>query len=233
MKKLIYIILLAGFAVGCEDTTDDGPNGNPNGALDPPEGVALIFPHEDSLCNEGENPTPTQSTVFFEWHPNDNAESYTLTVENLDSGNISQYETEDFIFPVTIERTVPFRWFVTYELQGETKESAIWNFYNAGPGVQTYPPFPAEIIAPNMAQNIPSTNSVVLQWEGNDVDDDIVDYDIYFGTDNPPSLNTSDITAEQLAVAVASGNIYYWKVVTKDIEGNASESVVHQFRVSE
>lgn len=231
MKKLIYIFFLAGVLVSCKDTTDDGPIDNQNGAQDPPNGVQLIFPHEDSLCNEGDNPTENLSTVHFEWHPNDNAQSYTLTIENLNSGSISQYETEDFILPVTIQRATPFRWFVTYELQGEVKESAVWNFYNEGPGVQSYPPFPAEIIAPDMAQNIPSTNSIILQWEGSDVDNDIVSYDIYFGTNNTPDLNTSDTTTEQLAVSVVSGNIYYWKIVTKDAEGNSSESALHQFRV--
>jgi hypothetical protein len=231
MKKLVYILFLVVFIVGCKDTTDDGPDGNPNGAQDDPTGVQLIFPHEDSLCNEGENPTSTESTVFFEWVPNDNAEIYTLTVENRDSGAISQYQTEDFIFPITIERGVAFRWFVTYELQGETKESAIWNFYNAGPGIQTYPPFPAKIISPIMAQSIPSTNTVILQWEGNDVDNDISAYDVYFSANNPPDLNTSDLAASQLSVAVNSGTIYYWKVVTKDAEGNTSESTVHQFRI--
>ncbi len=234
MKKLVHILFLVVFILGCKDTTDDDATNNQNnGAQDEPVGVDLIFPHENSLCNEGENPTPTQSTVFFEWHPNDNAQSYTLTVENLDLGSVLQYETEDFIFPVTIERAMAFRWFVTYELQGETKESEVWNFYNEGPGVQTYPPFPAEIISPNMAQNIPSTNSVVLRWEGSDVDDDIVAYDVYFGTDNPPSLNTSDITADQLTVSVAAGSIYYWRIVTKDAGGNSSQSSVYQFRITE
>jgi len=233
MKKLVYICLSVALVFGCKDTTDDGPIGNPNGAEDPPEGVLLVFPYQDTLCNEGENPTPTQSTVFFEWVPNDNAESYTLTIENLDSGSITEYQTSEFIFPVTIARAVPFRWFVTYDLQGETKESAVWNFYNAGPGVQTYPPFPAEIISPTMAQNMASTTSVTLNWIGSDVDNDIVGYDIYFGIDNPPSLNTSDTTADELTVSVTAGNIYYWQIVTKDLEGNSSQSGVYQFRVQD
>jgi len=231
MKNLAYIIFFAVFILGCKDTTDDGPNINPN--LDPPTGVFLVFPHEDSLCNEGTDLTPTESTVFFEWMPNGNAENYTLTVENLDSENVSQYETEDFIFSVTIQRAVAFRWFVTYNYQDEIKESATWNFYNAGPGVQTYTPFPAEIISPSMAQNIAATNLVILEWSGSDVDNDIADYDVYFGTDNTPGINTSSISENQLTVAVTPGNIYYWNVVTNDNEGNTSESGVHQFRILE
>ena len=232
MKKLTYLYVMAVVIFGCNNSEDDGSGANGFGVTpDPPVGVLLVFPNQDSLCNEGENPTPTESTVFFEWAPNNNALNYRLTIENLNSGDISQYDTQDFIFPVTLERAVPFRWNVTYQLQGEVKQSAIWNFYNAGPGVQTYAPFPAEIIAPSMAQNIASTNSVTLNWNGNDLDDNIVAYDIFFGPNNPPELNTSDIVDTQLTVSVAPDNIYYWNVVTKDSAGNSSESGVYQFRI--
>lgn len=231
MKKLIYFVLIFLVSISCKDTTDDGPVGNANGGQDPLEGVRLVFPFEDSLCNEGTNATPTESTVFFEWEPNDNAQTYFLTIENLSSGSMQQFETEDFIFPVTIERAVAFRWFVSYNYQGEMRESALWNFYNAGPGVQTYAPFPAEIVSPSMAQNVPSTNAVLLEWEGSDVDGDIVNYDIYFGTQNPPELNTSNFASDQLTVTVSPDTIYYWEIVTRDAEGNTSESGVFQFKV--
>jgi hypothetical protein len=232
MKKIIYLFSLVVFVFGCKDTTDDGPIDN-GGGRDLPEGVQLIFPFEDSLCNEGTNLTPSESTVFFEWAPNDNAEVYILNVENLTTGDITQYETIDFILPVTIPRAYPFRWFVEYNYQNETKVSAAWNFYNAGPGVQTYAPFPAEIISPTMAQTIAATNSVTLQWNGNDVDNDIVNYDIYFGVNNPPSINSSGISANQLTVSVVPNTIYYWNVVTKDAAGNSSESGMYQFKVLE
>jgi hypothetical protein len=235
MKRIYYVFGLIIFMLGCSNPSDGNPeNGSGNGgSADEPNGVLLVFPDEDSLCNEGTNLTLTESTVFFEWEPNDNAMVYTLSVENLTTGAVDQYQTEDFIFPVTIERAQPFRWFVNYDFQDETKESAIWNFYNAGPGIETYPPFPTEIISPTMAQSIASTNSVTLEWSGEDVDNDIVDYDVYFGENNPPSLSRNAITATQLTVSVVPGTIYFWNVITKDAAGNTSESGVYQFRVLE
>jgi hypothetical protein len=229
MKKIVFLFSLVLCVLGCKDTTDDGiiiPDGQ-----DMPIGVQLIFPFEDSLCNEGINLTPSESTVFFEWAPNDNAETYILNIENLTSGEISQHETVDFILPVTINRADPFRWFVTYNFQNETRESAAWNFYNAGPGLVTYAPFPADILSPSMAQVLPTTNSVTLQWSGSDVDNDIVSFDVYFGVNNPLNISASDITINQITQSVSAGTIYYWNVITKDSEGNTSESGIHQFSV--
>lgn len=233
MRKVNHIFCLVVFILGCKDTTDDLPITNGNGAQDPPVGVQLIFPFEGSLCNEGVDVTPTESTINFEWEPNDNALSYKLSVQNLDTEVVTEYITEDFIMPVTIARSQAYRWVVEYDIQDETKQSEIWNFYNEGPGVQTYTPFPAEILSPSMAETISATSSLTLQWSGSDVDNDIVAYDVYFGTDNPPVINTNDITGNQITVPVISGTIYYWEIVTKDAAGNSSESGVYQFRILE
>ncbi|WP_299114850.1 hypothetical protein [uncultured Winogradskyella sp.] len=233
MKRLIKFICFVLLIQGCVDTTDDNINTLiPNDETpDEVEGVQLIFPFESSLCTEGTNITPTESTVLFEWEPNNNAQSYILSIENLSTNSITEYETEDFIYPVTIERAIAYRWFVNYVYNNEILESEIWNFYNAGEAIQTYPPFQAEIISPTMAETLPSTNSVTLLWSGSDVDNDIVGYDVYIGTSNPPVVDTTNITVNQLQITVTPGNIYYWKVVTKDAAGNTSESSVFQFSI--
>lgn len=231
MRRVSFLFCLVVLMHGCKDTTDDISDNNGNGAQDPPDGVQLIFPFEGSLCNEGLNITPTESTVNFEWEPNDNALSYKLSVKNLDTDIITEYFTEDFIMPITLQRSQAYRWVVEYDIQDETKTSATWNFYNAGPGEQTYAPFPAEVTSPSMAEAISATNAVNLQWSGSDVDNDIVDYDVYFGMENPPDIHTSDISTSQLTVSVSPGNIYYWYVVTHDSAGNSSDSGVYQFRV--
>lgn len=233
MKNIIKIVCLMVFILGCKDTTDDNINTLiPSGEIpDEVEAVQLIFPFENSLCTEGTDVTPTTSTVIFEWTTNNNAQSYTLTVENLSTSTVSEFQTEGFIFPVTINRADAFRCSVSYVYQNEIYQSEIWNFYNEGEAIQTYAPFQAEIITPTMAEAIVTTNSVNLQWNGSDVDDDIVGYDVYFGSTNPPDLNASDTTTNNLTVSVTLGTIYYWKVETKDAEGNSSETDIFQFQV--
>lgn len=233
MKKMILLFCLSVFILGCSNNSDDTDQNSNGNNQNEPTGVKLVFPLENSLCNEGINSTPLESTVLFEWERSDNANIYKLTIENLSTGDIDEYETEDYIIPITIKRAEAYRWFVAYDYRNETRLSAEWNFYNAGPGVQTYPPFPAEIISPTMAQTFSNTNQITLQWNGNDVDNDIVDYDIYFSNTNPPSLDTSAILENQLSVSVEQGTIYYWKVITKDAAGNSSDSGVYQFRILE
>ena len=234
MKRIVYIFCLSFLVFGCsKSSTNEGDGGiNPGevGNEGEVKGVKLYFPQENMLCNEGTNLTPTESTVYFEWEAN-GSDNYKITIENLSTGNIIQQETAEDIIPIIIQRATAYKWYVESTSGSKTEQSDTWQFYNAGPGAQSYAPFPALIIAPTMAEFLAATSSVTLQWSGNDVDDDIVGYDVYFGTDSNPSLQASDITNTQLTVSVASGTVYYWNVTTKDSEGNTSESGVYQFEV--
>ncbi|MCK5209994.1 MAG: hypothetical protein KAQ79_18295, partial [Cyclobacteriaceae bacterium] len=94
-------------------------------------------------------------------------------------------------------------------------------------------PFPAEIITPSMAETITSSPSkITLDWNGSDVDNDIIGYDLYFGTTNPPDLFESNLQESvQTDVQVESDSIYYWSVTTKDAHGNSSDSGIFQFKI--
>ncbi|GAB1856345.1 hypothetical protein MHTCC0001_11800 [Flavobacteriaceae bacterium MHTCC 0001] len=234
MKRLLYVFCLSHllFACGSPSTVDPDPN-----ALDPDDlsqidalTVNLHFPHEDGLCNIGVDITPTQSTVFFEWEASTIAESYTIYITNLINGSKIEANTNEDTVGIRLDRATPYSWYVESRSPTQTAESETWKFYNAGPGVETYAPFPATIDAPAMAASVPP-GTVTLMWTGSDVDNDIESYDVYFGTDSEPNLHGSNITANTIDVTVASGTIYYWKVVTKDITGNTSESGTFQFRV--
>lgn len=236
MKKLVYIIGFVFFITGCSkssvDTGEEQNPENPDGNQNPTSElkVNLVFPHKDGLCNLGTDITPTQSTVFFEWQASDIAENYVITIENLNTGEIIQGETTEDKIGIVINRATPFAWYVESTLGTTTEKSETWKFYNAGSGVQSYAPFSAVINAPEMASSINTTN-VSLQWAGSDVDNDIVGYDVYLSTEESPSLHTSDVVASELDITVVSGNIYYWKIITKDSQGNTSESGIYQFEV--
>lgn len=235
MKRLIYIFCVSIFVFGCgspspvnEGSEGENPDGGPN-EIDKLT-VNLQFPHKDELCNTGTDITPTQSTVVFEWEASDIAESYTIFVTNLVDGSTIQQDSNEDKIGVVLNRATPYSWYVISKAGAKTAESETWKFYNAGEGVETYAPFPATIDAPAMAASV-NPGTVRLRWTGSDVDNDIVGYDVYLGTNNNPDINTTDVTTSELNVSVTTGTIYYWKIVTKDAVGNTSESGVFQFRV--
>ncbi len=234
MRKIIYILSLAFLIFACssssngevgeenESPTEEGENNDFS--------IKLYFPQENMLCNLGTDATPTESTVAFEWRAND-SENYKITIENLFTGALIERETTDDIIPITIDRATPYKWFVEAIKGSETYKSDTWQFYNAGPGVETYAPFPAAINAPLMAENLPTTSSVVLDWTGNDVDNDIAAYDVYFGTNSSPDIFSNNVTTTEVTVSVSANTIYYWKIITKDEHGNTSDSGIYQFKV--
>ncbi|MEP1489250.1 MAG: hypothetical protein ABJK28_12555 [Algibacter sp.] len=243
MRQVFYMMCLAFLFFGCSNSDDDGGSildpdvegQNPNDeTIDATIAVKLVFPYEDSLCNEGINLSETESTVFFEWEANDAADGYTLIIENLSTAETITTNTTEIKIATVIKRSTPYSWYVVSNSNDaliEDEKSETWQFYNAAPGVEFYAPFPAAINAPAMAASIPTATNVTLNWTGSDVDNDIASYDVYFGTNSSPALNTSDVMATELNVSVLADTIYYWKVITKDEAGNSSDSGVYQFKV--
>ena len=63
-----------------------------------------------------------------------------------------------------------------------------------------------------------------------DTDGDALTFDVYFGTDNPPttmvSENQSEITFDVNTVTTTT---YYWKIVVKDDKGGQTNGQVWSF----
>ena len=62
-------------------------------------------------------------------------------------------------------------------------------------------------------------------WLSEDLDNNIVGYDVYLSTEDPPGLYTENITATSISnISVTSGMTYYVVVETKDALGNSSSA---------
>ena len=231
--KYLTIIVFGFLILGCGGGGDDD---DPTPTKKPPEAAILIEPAQNSECNQGANITATKSDITFEWRTAANTDLYELNVKNLKTGVSKSYTSNTNIKVVNLDRGTPYSWKVISKSNSvsQTASSSIWKFYNAGDGIKSYPPFPAEIIAPTMGAFVTASNGEVdLEWIGSAIENNIVGYDIYFSTVNPPSLyKTNHINSQLTDVVVSSNTIYYWEIVTKDDNGNSSDSGIYNFKIN-
>ena len=225
---VLVIIFIA--ACGGSDSNDPDPDPDPD-PIAAPLAATLVFPDNNTECNEGVVVNETQSTVTFDWNASQNTDSYEVNLRNLNTNTSSKTNSNTNSADITLERGVPYEWFVVSKANGtnETASSSIWKFYNQGPGVENYAPFPAEALNPGRGEAINNSGTVQLEWSGSDVDNDITEYDVLFGTDSDPSALCT--TPDSFIDATIATGVYYWRVISKDSQGNSSESEIFEFSV--
>ena len=223
MRYLITVFIgLALIACG----KDDPPK--------PPEAATLVFPEQNSECTTGIDQSETTSEVEFRWQAAENTDTYELRVTQLGSSITESESTTGTSARVVLQKGTPYSWMVisTNNKTSDAVSSSTWQFYNAG-AQTSYAPFPATIIAPESGQSviINPDGEVQLNWSGADVDNDIAGFDVYHGAENPPTelLISTGRFDTNTTVAVDPGT-YYWRVVTRDDQGNTSDSGVYSYR---
>ena len=223
--RFLTVCIVAILVLGCKKKE----------APKPPESVNLTFPDKNSECTTGQDISATSSQVEFIWQASNNTETYELIVTNLSNNNKQDITTSVTSAKLPLEKGAPYAWVVISKNTKviETATSETRQFYNSG-FESTYAPFPALIIEPKMGTSVfkDINNDVTLEWVSGDVDNDIVGYDLFFSAANPPTVLLSDVEPNVLSanVGVTSDTVYYWRVVTKDSEGNTSDSGIFEFR---
>ncbi|GAL81114.1 predicted protein [Algibacter lectus] len=233
LKYIFGSFVLCLFIFNCGGNSDDDVDPDPVNEVKTPTAATLSFPEENSECTEGSSLTSTESTILFNWNDAQNVTSYQLFIKNLDTQTTTNYTSSVSEKSVTILRGTPYSWYVVSKNSGtETAQSNTWKFYNAGEATSSYAPFPAEMVSPALSASLAaSTVNLSLEWLGEDVDNDITEYEVLFGTVSPPTQTESTTTANNVSVTVSSGNTYFWRVITKDANNNTSESQVFEFTV--
>lgn len=202
----------------------------------PPGQVQLIFPDRNSECTTGQSLNAETSQVEFRWGEGANVQTYELRVTNINTGTVQTITTASTSARLPIAKGEPFSWFVRSKNNEvpETVSSEIWNFYNAG-SITTFAPFPADILSPRMSENVfkDVNNEITLSWSASDLDDDILEYEVYVSVETPPGnlIGTLPEDETTLKVSVAPNTVYYWSVITIDEEGNGTNSGIYSFKV--
>ncbi len=228
--SVITLLLLA--ACGGESNTDSTP---PAPVVATPSAATLVFPADNTECNEGviSSTDETKSAVTFQWNESENTDSYEVNLRNINTNTSTKSNSTTNESTITIDRGTPYEWFVVSKANGtnETASSAKAKFYNQGPGIENYAPFPAEAINPARGSTIASATTVNLQWAASDIDDDIVGYSVFFGTETNPTTELGTTEESNLDAPITSGATYYWSVITTDSQNNSSTSEIFEFRV--
>jgi len=231
--KLTHITItffsLALILSSCGDGSDDPETPDPVAA---PQATTLVFPENNTECNEGVIINDNTSRVTFRWNVSENTDSYEVTVTNLNSNTSTNVNSTTEQSDITIDRGTPYEWFVTSMANGTsvTAISPTFRFYNQGPGIENYAPFPADAVNPRRGSTITNTTAVTLEWIGSDIDNDIIEYEVFLDTNSTPTTSIGVISNQQLETNISSNTTYYWRVVSIDSGGNTSQSEIFQFK---
>ena len=233
MVRFFAILILILF-IACEKN-DVGNNDGDNSENSFPEANSYITPPNNQTCT-GNLISPIQIQVNFEWEDFYDAEddylTYTFSIINQASSTEVVNETLTATnISVILDKGVTYSWNVVgTDSDGASTSGPFWQFQTPFDSVSNYAPFPATLLSPINGESL---SSAVLSWEGNDPDPgetDQLKYDVYLGTTNPPILVSANTTEQSHSQALTPG-IYFWKIVSKDPNGNSSISQIRQFEI--
>lgn len=233
MKNSIYLSIICLVFVACGSGGGDDPV-NPPAENTAPSVPILTLPADNKLCLD--------NNVSFQWNASTDAQQdailyqiqiakdngFAQIVNTLDNSSLSTSALE-------LEKNTAYYWRVkATDSKGlSSAYSSTFKFYTAGTAVVNHLPFAPEWISPAINAAL-STSTATLTWNASDVDTaDILTYDVYFGTANPPTAKVSENTsAKSFEVTLQPTTQYYWRIVVKDNKGGETVGQVWKFKTN-
>ncbi len=232
MKNYIYLSIIGSLFISCSSGGDD-PGSPPEVKNVAPTVPVLTIPIDNKLC--------VNTTVIFEWNKatdaNNDAIIYQIEIakDNQFTQIIKTAEGSTNGQSVQLDKNTAYYWRTkATDSKGlSSAYSTTSKFYTAGDAVVNHLPFSPELIAPAI-NTLLNTTTASLKWNASDVDlTDVLSYDVYFGTANPPTEKVSDnISTKTVDVTLASGKEYFWKVVVKDNKGGETVGQIWKFKTN-
>lgn len=230
MKNLIYLSLISALFISCGGGSDDPETPAENTA---PTVPALTAPVDNKLC--------VDNTVSFQWDRSTDANSDAITYQiqvakdNTFTQIAKTFDGAENMASFVLDKNTAYYWRIkATDAKGlASAYSSVYKFYTSGEAALNHLPFAPEIISPaiNAALN---TSTATLTWNASDVDlSDVLTYDVYFGTANPPTAKVSEnISSKSFEVALQPTTQYYWKIVVKDNKGGETVGQVWKFKTN-
>ena len=200
-----------------------------------PEPSLLLAPSNLNTCNSATRINDLERQVRFQWTATLNTESYNLVVQNTLTGEQQTITTYLLTESIVLTSGTPYQWYVISKSSLTLAEgkSSIWHFYLEGNPQESHFPFPAILLVPSdeLIVSLNASNAFTFEWEGNDLDNDIQGYDFYLGTSSSfLNKEREAITSQQVTLVLISNTIYFWQIISKDLQGNRSTSEIYQFQ---
>jgi hypothetical protein len=192
------------------------------------------------LANPVNNALCIDNVLVFGWNASTDADADAITYQ-IEVATDAQFTNIDHTLTsastgksITLEKGKAYYWRVkATDSKNESSDySSTFQLYTEGVGVSNHLPFSPVLVSPGIGDVMDGTATPVnLKWTASDVDtDDTLTYDVYFGTDNPPTTVTENVAETNLDVVIAPSTPYYWKVVVKDGQGGQTDGQVWDFK---
>ena len=227
MRSIKRYMALVSMVALLSCSNDNNGGGAPQN-VDPTIPV-LVFPTNNLTC--------TSIDLGFSWNASTDADGDTISYV-IEISTDPGFGSVAFTVNTTQRtRTFDLKKGVTYfwrvkarDSQGnESAYSSPQSFFTEpDAAINTLPNAPT-LVSPGIGSRITGA-SITLDWDATDADGDALSYDVYFGDTDSPVLVEEGMTASELEVSVSPSTIYYWRVVVKDSNQNASMSQLWNFR---
>ncbi|MBA0883384.1 glycoside hydrolase family 78 protein [Flavobacterium undicola] len=226
MKNFIYYTLISFLFISCSSGGDDSTD-------TAPIAPTLIAPANNILCID--------NSVSFQWNipvdANKNTTSYQIQIakDSQFSQIVKSAEGTSNSQTIALEKNTAYYWRIkaTDNQSLLSEYSTTFKFYTAGEAVINHLPFLPELVQPTI-NSVLNTTTAKLSWTAIDVDKtDILTYDVYFGTANPPTSKISEnIAVTSVDVTLNPSKEYFWKVVVKDNKGGETMGQTWKFKTN-
>lgn len=227
MKIKGIFVLLGIFCIGCSSGGDEIQGDNPIANVAPSVPL-LAYPANELFCTEFE--------LEFTWQPSSDADGDSVTY-TLQIASDQQFATiiEERTVVTTSEivllekgRTLYWRVRANDDQSNTSQFATPWKFYTIAEPAENYLPSLPELLQPFMGATV-SGSVAGLSWEVDDIDDDSLSYNLYFGRTVDPPLFLEGLDTNSYDAAIEPNTTYYWKIVASDGQGGVSFGPIWEF----
>lgn len=185
-------------------------------------------PYQPSNPNPANFATNVNENIVFYWtggDPNNDVVTYevylatTTTKTSSDASNLTLLQTTNSssLSYNGLEKDATYQWQVIAIDSSEAKTSSpIWSFSTIKTEIENATPSYASIVEPQNSSTDVSI-SQKLKWTATDENDDILFYDVYFGTESdPPLVSSAQPSQIYDPGTLQNGTTYYWRISVSD-----------------